>query len=644
MFVLRGEKMSVINVTFPDGNEEEFEKGVVSGYDVAKFIGKGLANDALAIKVDGTIQDLNTTLITDCQIQIITFKDYDGKDILRHSVAHIMACAVKRLYPDVKVAIGPPIENGFYYDFDNIKISTEDFPKIETEMKKIINEKLQYIKKVVKREEAVVLFKDEPYKLELIKDLRAAETISTYTLGEFVDLCRGPHIPNTEKVKVFKLMKVAGAYWRGDSSNKMLTRIYGTAFYDKKDLKEYLTLLEEAEKRDHRKIGKEMDLFSFHKEGPGFPFWHNNGLILKGELMKFWRELHQEDYDEIMTPIILSRKLWETSGHWDNYKEAMYFTQIDKDDYAVKPMNCPGGILIYKNNLHSYKEFPLRIAELGLCHRHEMTGVLHGLFRARMFTQDDAHVYCLPDQLQDELVKVIELVFDVYKPFGFKGMHIELSTRPNKKFIGKIEDWDLAEAALKMALEKKGIDYKLNVGDGAFYGPKIDFHIKDSMNRTWQCGTIQLDFNLPERFDLRYMGEDGNMDHRPIMIHRAIFGSLERFIGILIEHYAGKLPLWLNPVQAIIVPVNDTVKGYAEKINSQLQGSDIRSKVDSSDDSLNKKIRNAELKNINYILVVGNKEEKNKTINVRTRDNVVHGEEKVDKLVSDLMQEIKYRK
>ncbi len=635
--------MSVINVTFPDGNEEEFEKGV-SGYDIAKFISEGLANNALAIKVDGILQDLNLTLTKHCQVQIITFKDKEGKDILRHSAAHIMACAVKRIFPKVKIAIGPSIENGFYYDFDDIKISTEDFPKIETEMKKIIKEKLQFTKNIIKREESLALFKDEPYKIELINDLGAAETISTYTLGKFVDLCRGPHIPHTGKVKAFKLMKVAGAYWRGDSNKKMLTRIYGTAFFDKKELKEYLTLLEEAEKRDHRKIGKEMDLFSFHEEGPGFPFWHNNGLILKGELMKFWRELHSKDYDEVMTPMILSRKLWEVSGHWDNYKDSMYFTQIDKEDYAIKPMNCPGGILIYKNNLHSYKEFPLRIAELGLVHRHELAGVLHGLFRVRMFTQDDAHVYCLPNQLQDELVKVIELFFDVYKPFEFKNMHIELSTRPNRKFIGKIEDWDLAEAALKAALEKKGIDYTLNVGDGAFYGPKIDFHIKDSMNRTWQCGTIQLDFNLPERFDLRYMGEDGTMDHRPIMIHRAIFGSLERFIGILIEHYAGKLPLWLSPVQVIIVPVNDTVKDYAEKIHSQLGENGIRAKVDLTDDSLNKKIRNAELRNVNYILVVGNKEEKNKTINVRTRDNVVHGEEKIDKFLSDLTQDIKDRK
>lgn len=635
--------MSVINITFPDGNEEEFEKGV-RGYDIAKFISEGLANNALAIKVDKTLKDLNTTLTKDCQIQIITFKDKEGKDILRHSTAHIMAAAVKKLYPKVKVAIGPPIENGFYYDFDDLKISLEDFPKIEAEMKKIIKEKLEYKRKVIKVEEALKLFKAEPYKLELIKDLNAAETISTYTLSDFTDLCRGPHIPHTGKIKAFKLMKLAGAYWRGDSNNKMLTRIYGTAFFDKKELKEYITMLEEAEKRDHRKIGKEMDLFSFHEEGPGFPFWHNNGLILKDELMKFWRELHKKDYEEIMTPMILNRKLWETSGHWDNYKETMYYTKIDNNDCAIKPMNCPGGILVYKNNLHSYKEFPLRIAELGLVHRHELTGVLHGLFRVRMFTQDDAHVYCLPDQLQDELGKVIDLVFATYEPFNFKDMRIDLSTRPEKKFIGKIEDWDLAEEALKAVLEKKKINYHLNLGDGAFYGPKIDFHVKDSMNRTWQCGTIQLDFNLPERFDMRYMGEDGTMDHRPIMIHRAIFGSLERFIGIIIEHFAGKLPLWLSPVQAIIVPVNDTVKNYALKVHDKLHNEGVRVKVDLGDDSLNKKIRNAEVKKINYILVVGNKEEKSKTVNIRTRDNIVHGEKKLDKLITELKQEVQERK
>ncbi len=635
--------MNLINITFPDGNEEEFDKGV-SGYDVAKSISQGLANNALAIKVDDTLKDLNTSLTKDCQIQIITFNDKEGKDVLRHSAAHVMAAAVKKLYPKVKVAIGPSIENGFYYDFDDLKISLEDLPKIESEMKKIIKEKLEYKRKVVKVEEALKLFKDEPYKLELIKDLNAAETISTYTLGDFVDLCRGPHIPHTGKIKAFKLMKLAGAYWRGDSDKKMLTRIYGTAYFDKKELKEYLTMLEEAEKRDHRKIGKEMDLFSFHEEGPGFPFWHNNGLILKAELLKLWRELHSKDYEEIMTPMILNRKLWETSGHWDNYKESMYFTKIDNNDYAIKPMNCPGGILIYKNSLHSYKEFPLRVAELGLCHRHEMAGVLHGLFRVRMFTQDDAHIYCLPDQLQEELSKVIDLISNAYQYFNFKDLRIELSTRPEKKFIGKIEDWDLAEEALKAVLEKKGIDYVLNIGDGAFYGPKIDFHIRDSMNRTWQCGTIQLDFNLPERFDLRYMGEDGTRDHRPIMIHRTVFGSLERFIGVLIEHYAGRLPLWLNPIQVMIVPVNDTVKDYAQEICNQLYKENIRAKVDLTDDSLNKKIRNAEVRKINYILVVGNKEEKAKTVNIRTRANIAHGEKKLDILISELKQEILERR
>ena len=643
MFVIRGKKMKNVVISFPDGSEDEFDKGI-TGYDLAKTISQGLANNALAIKIDGIMHDLNTKIETDSRVQIITFNDNEGKEVLRHSASHILAAAIKKLYPKAKFAIGPAIENGFYYDFDDLTISTEDFPKIEAEMKKLINEKLEFKKKIVTSDEALVLFKDEPYKVELIRDLKAAETVSTYTVNGFTDLCRGPHVPHSGKIKAFKLMKLAGAYWRGDSDKKMLTRIYGTAFYDKKDLKEYLHMLEEAEKRDHRKIGKQMDLFSFHDEGPGFPFWHNKGLILKNQLMNFWREFHKGDYEEIQTPMMLNRKLWETSGHWENYRETMYFTKIDDVDFAIKPMNCPGGILIYKNDLHSYKEFPMRVAELGLVHRHELAGVLHGIFRARMFTQDDAHVYCLPEQLEDELGKVIDLVFDMYKPFNFNDMHIELSTRPEKKFIGKIEDWDLAESALKNILEKKGVSYKLNIGDGAFYGPKIDFHVKDSMNRTWQCGTIQLDFNLPERFDLRYMGEDGTMEHRPIMIHRTIFGSLERFIGILIEHCAGKLPLWLNPVQVIVIPVNDSVYKYAESINREFLDNNIRSEIDLSDDSLNKKVRNAEVQKINYIVVVGNKEEKNKTINVRTSDNEIQGEKKIPDFISELMQEIKERK
>jgi threonyl-tRNA synthetase len=643
MFVFRGIKMSLINIRFPDGNEEEFDKGV-TGYDVAKFISEGLANSACAIMVNDELRDLHEPINEDVKIKIITFKDKEGLDILRHSTAHVMAYAIKKLFPESKFAIGPSIEDGFYYDFDNLNISTEDFPKIEAEMKKIIKQKMKFKKEIISNEKALEIFKDEPYKTELIKDLGAAETISIYSLGDFVDLCRGPHIPHTGKIKAFKLMKLAGAYWRGDSDNVMLTRIYGTCFPSKKELKEYLEMLKEAEKRDHRKIGKEMDLFSFQEEGQGMPFWHNNGVILMNELLAFWRELHKGDYTEIKTPMMLSKELWKTSGHWENYRENMYVTNIDDEEYAIKPMNCPGGILAYKNKLHSYKEFPMRIAELGMVHRHELAGVLHGLFRVREFTQDDAHVYCLADQLEDELVKVINLVFDIYKPFNFKGVDIELSTRPENKFIGKVEDWDLAENALKNALDNLKINYKLNVGDGAFYGPKIDFHIKDSMNRSWQCATLQLDFNLPERFDMRYMGEDGTMNHRPIMLHRAIFGSIERFIGILIEHYAGKFPLWLSPVQAIVIPVNESVEEYTKTVNKELQLKDIRSIVDLSDDSLNKKIRNAQLKKINYILVVGNKEESNKTVNVRTRDNEVHGEKKLNVLIDELNAEISKRK
>lgn len=635
--------MSLINIRFPDGNEEEFDKGV-TGYDVAKFISEGLANSACAIMVNDELRDLHEPINEDVKIKIITFKDKEGLDILRHSTAHVMAYAIKKLFPESKFAIGPSIEDGFYYDFDNLNISTEDFPKIEAEMKKIIKQKMKFKKEIISNEKALEIFKDEPYKTELIKDLGAAETISIYSLGDFVDLCRGPHIPHTGKIKAFKLMKLAGAYWRGDSDNVMLTRIYGTCFPSKKELKEYLEMLKEAEKRDHRKIGKEMDLFSFQEEGQGMPFWHNNGVILMNELLAFWRELHKGDYTEIKTPMMLSKELWKTSGHWENYRENMYVTNIDDEEYAIKPMNCPGGILAYKNKLHSYKEFPMRIAELGMVHRHELAGVLHGLFRVREFTQDDAHVYCLADQLEDELVKVINLVFDIYKPFNFKGVDIELSTRPENKFIGKVEDWDLAENALKNALDNLKINYKLNVGDGAFYGPKIDFHIKDSMNRSWQCATLQLDFNLPERFDMRYMGEDGTMNHRPIMLHRAIFGSIERFIGILIEHYAGKFPLWLSPVQAIVIPVNESVEEYTKTVNKELQLKDIRSIVDLSDDSLNKKIRNAQLKKINYILVVGNKEESNKTVNVRTRDNEVHGEKKLNVLIDELNAEISKRK
>ncbi len=632
--------MEDIKITFPDGNEEEFSKGI-TGFEIAEFLSQGLAREALGIEINGTVIDINEQVTEDSKIKIITFKDDIGKAILRHSAAHIMAAAVKKLYPEVKVAIGPSIENGFYYDFDNLTISEDDFAKIETEMKQIINAKIPFQRKIIKRSEAIELFKNELYKLEIINGLDAAETISIYELGDFVDLCRGPHVSNSGKVKAFKLMKLAGAYWKGDSDNKMLTRIYGTAFLDKKGLKEYLQFLEEAEKRDHRKIGKELELFSFHEEGPGFPFWHNNGMIILNEITSFWRELHRKaDYLEIRTPTMLSRSLWETSGHWENYRENMYVTKIDDSDFAIKPMNCPGGIIVYKNKLHSYKEFPMRIAELGLVHRHELTGVLHGLFRVRSFTQDDAHVYCLPDQLEEELSKVIDLTFEIYKPFNFTDVYIELSTRPDKKFIGKIEEWDLAESALKNVLEKKKIDYKLNIGDGAFYGPKIDFHIKDSMGRSWQCGTLQLDFQLPERFDMRYMGEDGNMDHRPIMIHRAILGSIERFIGILVEHYEGKFPLWLNPVQAIIIPVNASVFDYSKEVMKELKAKGIRCNVDLGDDSLNKKIRNAELSKINYICVVGNNEMKNKTINIRTRNNVVHGEKKILKFIEELKKEI----
>ncbi len=629
--------MESIKISFSDGSEKNYDKGV-SGLDIVKDLNK---QDIIAMRVDGVVCDLTTKLDKDSVVELLSFEDDDAKRVLRHSAAHILAYAVKKLYPGVKISIGPATDEGFYYDFDNLKVSVDDFTKIEKEMKSIIHEKLMFKKQIISREKALELFKDEPYKLELIQGLGSDEVISTYTIGEFTDLCKGPHVPNTGFVKAVKLMKLAGAYWRGDSKNKMLTRIYGTAFYSKSDLKSYLDFLREAEKRDHRKIGKQLDLFSFHEEGPGFPFWHNKGMVLMNSLIDFWREKHKHDYEEVRTPIMLNRALWETSGHWKNYKENMYLTKIDDVDFAIKPMNCPGGILIYKNRLHSYKEFPIRVSELGLVHRHELTGVLHGLFRVRMFTQDDAHIYCLPNQLEEEIGKVIDLVFDMYKVFGFNNVEIELSTRPEDKFIGKIEDWDHAENALKSILEKKSIDYKLNPGDGAFYGPKIDFHVKDCMNRTWQCGTIQLDFNLPERFDLRYMDKDGTMDHRPIMLHRTVFGSIERFIGILIEHYAGKFPLWLSPVQIKIVPVNDSVIDYCKTLYRSFLNKDIRVELDLSEDSFNKKIRNAELSKVNYIVVIGNKEMDNNTLNIRTRDNKILGEMNFNDFLDKLFKEIK---
>ena len=554
---------------------------------------------------------------------------------LRHSTSHILATAVKRLYPNAKLGIGPAIEDGFYYDFDNLNIKEQDLIKIENEMQKIIKENQKFQKKEVSKKDAENLFKNEPYKLELLKEI---DKPTIYTNGSFTDLCSGPHINSTNEIKAFKLLSIAGAYWKGSSSNKMLTRIYGIAFKTQNELKEFLHLKEEAEKRNHIKLGKQLNLFSFHSEAPGFPFWHPKGIILKNELIKFWRDIHEKaGYKEIQTPMILNRQLWETSGHWSNYKENMYFTRIDEQDFAVKPMNCPGGILLYKENLYSYKKFPLRIAELGLVHRHEISGVLNGLFRVRAFTQDDAHIYCLPEQIEDEVNNIINLVKEVYSTLGFKEYFFEISTRP-EKYVGSEKMWDLATNTLKNVLKKRKIKYEIDEGAGVFYGPKIDIKIKDSLGRKWQCATIQYDFNLPERFDLTYEGKDGQK-HRPIMLHRVVYGSLERIIGILIEHYAGKFPLWLAPVQAKILTLSEKNNKFAKNVLEKLKENNIRTELDSRNESISKKVREAQLEKINKIVVIGDKEEKSKSIALRDAEGKIKVE-KLDKFIKDCLKEI----
>jgi len=540
---------------------------------------------------------------------------------IRHSASHILAASIKRIYPQTKLAIGPATEDGFYYDFDNLNIKEEDFNKIEKEMNKLISQNLKFSKKYVTKQEAKKLLKNEKYKLELLEELKGK--ISFYTSGEFSDLCKGPHVKSTKEITAFKLLKIAGAYWKGDSKNKMLTRIYGTAFNSKKELTDYLEMLRQAELRNHIKLGKELGLFSIRPEGPGFIFWHNKGMILRNELINFWREKHKGDYEEVSTPPILSKTLWETSGHWENYQDNMYFTKIDDQDFAIKPMNCPGGILIYKHDLHSYRELPLRVAELGLVHRHELSGVLNGLFRVRNFTQDDAHIYCAEDQIEKEIDKVILLVMDMYKTFGFNKYEFEISTKP-KKYVGSDRDWSKAVNVLKNVLKKRKIKFDIDEGAGVFYGPKIDIKIKDSLGRKWQCATIQYDFNLPKRFDLTYEGKDGKK-HRPLMIHRVIYGSLERFIGILIEHYAGHLPLWLSPIQVKIVTVNDHCIKFAEDIANKLKESSIRVEVDDRSESIGKKVRDAQLLKIPIIITVGEKEVKEKTIAVREDGKVNFG-------------------
>ncbi|PXV62583.1 threonine--tRNA ligase [Halanaerobium congolense] len=631
--------MEKVEVTLPDGSVKEYDAGTTVE-DVAYSIGSGLGRDAVAGVVDGKKVDANYPIEEDVELSIITIDSDEALEILRHTASHIMAQAVKRLYDNVQVAIGPAIDDGFYYDFNLDKtINDESLAEIEAEMQKIIEEDIEIERKVLPRAEAVALMEErnEKYKLELIDELED-QMISLYFQGDYVDLCRGPHLPSTGYVKAFKLMNVAGAYWRGDENNEMLQRIYGTAFASEKDLEKYINRMEEAKKRDHRKLGKELDLFSIQDEGKGFPFFHPKGMALRNELVDFWKEEHRKaGYEEIKTPIILDESLWHQSGHWDHYKDNMYFTEIDGDTHAVKPMNCPGGILVYKDSMHSYRELPIRMAELGLVHRHEMSGALHGLMRVRSFTQDDAHIYCLPDQIEDELSGVIKLVDRLYSAFGFN-YKVELSTKPENA-MGSDEQWDRAIKALKNSIERNDLDYEINEGDGAFYGPKIDFHLEDSIGRTWQCGTIQLDFQMPERFDLSYIGQDGE-EHRPAMIHRAIYGSIERFIGILIEHFAGAFPTWIAPVQVEIIPVSDDQIDYALQVKEALSKEKIRVEVDSRSEQVGYKIRDAQVKQIPYMLIVGGREEENGTVSVRDRREGDLGTSKLSEFNAKILEEI----
>ena len=608
-----------MKVLLKNGDSLTLENGAKCS-DAAKAISDSLARNAVAAKVNGKLTDLSHALSEGDKLELVTLKDKEGLDVYRHTCAHVLAQAVKNIFPTCKLAIGPVIENGFYYDFEfNTPITQEDFGKIEAEMEKIIKANTPIERFELPRKEAVELmtrFK-EKYKVEIINDLPEGEQISFYKQGAFTDLCRGPHLPSTGKIKAFKLTSLAGAYWRGNEKNKMLTRIYGVAFAKKDEMKTYFEMLEEAKQRDHIKLGRELKLFALLPEGKGFPFFLPNGMVLKNILADYWRDLHRkEGYVEIQTPIILTRTLWENSGHWDHYKDNMYTTKIDGEDCAVKPMNCPGGMLVYKLTPHSYKDLPIRMGEMGLVHRHEKSGQLHGLFRVRCFTQDDAHIFMLPEQITDEIKGVVRLTDRIYKQFGFK-YKVELSTRP-KDSMGTEEEWNAATDALRAALDDLGLEYEINEGDGAFYGPKIDFHLQDSIGRTWQCGTIQLDFQMPQRFELEYVGEDG-AKHRPIMIHRAIYGSMERFIGILIEHYAGKFPVWLAPVQVKVLPITDRTRAYAEKVAAMLRDKGVRVEIDGRNEKIGYKIREAKLEKVPYVLVVGDSEEAEGTVNVNKR-------------------------
>ncbi len=633
----------MIKITLPDNSIREYEDGVLA-LDVAKSISEGLARSVVGAEFNDKTIGLKEELKDDGNIKFLKFEDKEGKHVFWHTSSHILAHAIKRLWPDAKLAIGPAIDNGFYYDIDlDYKIVQEDLPKIEEEMKKIVKEGLELERFELPRNEALKLAEEqkEPYKVELINDLPEDAIISFYKQGDFVDLCAGPHLESTKKPKAVKLLSIAGAYWRGNENNKMLQRIYGITFEKAKELEDYIKMMEEAKKRDHRKLGKELELFFMSEEGPGFPFFLPKGVEIKNELMKYWREVHRKaGYVEIESPIMLNRHLWETSGHWFTYKENMYTTVIDEQDFAIKPMNCPGGILAYKNSMHSYKDFPLRMAEVGRVHRHELSGALHGLMRVRAFTQDDSHIFMLPEQIKDEIKGVANLIDEMYKTFGFS-YHVELSTRP-EKFLGEIKDWDLAEAALKAALEELGLNFVINEGDGAFYGPKIDFHLTDCIGRTWQCGTIQLDYQLPQRFELEYVGADGQK-HRPVMIHRVAFGSIERFFGILIEQYAGAFPTWLAPVQVKVLPISEKFNDYALKVKEQLNALNIKVELDERAEKIGFKIREAQMEKIPFMLVVGEKEAESGTVSVRERQKGDIGSMSIDEIANVVLNKIKTR-
>ena len=641
--LLNMREVNRMKITLKDGSTKEYAKAM-SVLEIASDISEGLARAACAGEIDGERVDLRTVVDRDCTLSILTFNDKGGMDAFRHTTSHIMAQAIKRLYPNAKLAIGPSIDDGFYYDIDNdIPLTTEDLDKIEAEMKKIVKENLPLEQFTMSRPEAIKFMqeKGEPYKVELIQDLPEDAVLSFYRQGEFTDLCAGPHIMSTKPVKAFKLTKIAGAYWRGDEKNKMLTRIYGTAYTKAADLEEYITRMEEAKKRDHRKIGKELGLFMMADEGPGFPFFLPKGMILKNLLLDYWREVHtREGYVEISTPIMLNKDLWLTSGHWDHYKDNMYTTMVDEEEFCVKPMNCPGGMLVYKATPHSYRDLPIRMGEIGLVHRHEKSGALHGLMRVRCFNQDDAHIFMTPEQVTDEIKNVVRLIDEVYNLFGFK-YHVELSTRPEDS-MGSDEDWEAATSGLQKALDELGLSYVVNEGDGAFYGPKIDFHLEDSIGRTWQCGTIQLDFQMPQRFEAEYIGADDEK-HRPIMIHRVAFGSIERFIGILTEHFAGKFPTWLAPVQVKVLPISEKFFDYGNEVMAELKANGIRCEMDERAEKIGYKIREARLERVPYMIVVGAKEEESKLVSVRSRFLGDEGQKSLADFMVDIKEEVASR-